>query len=60
MNIRRPAPELTRFPDVDAALTEILQPAEERSLLQELGECKRKLTERVGRHPGRGDGTLRR
>jgi RNA polymerase primary sigma factor len=44
MNSRRPAPELTRFPDVDPAQTEILLPAEERSLLQELGDCKRRLT----------------
>ncbi len=44
MRVCRPAPELTRYPDVDGSQTEILHPSEERSLLQELAECKRKLT----------------
>ncbi len=44
MRVSRPAPELTRYPDVDGSQTEILPPAEERSLLQELAECKQKLS----------------
>ncbi len=43
MNTRRLAPELTRLGAVDSAQTEVLTPAVERALLQELADCKRKL-----------------
>lgn len=55
MRVRRPVPELTRYPDVDGSQTEILHPAEERSLLQELAECKRKLTVALGDVQGTPD-----
>jgi RNA polymerase primary sigma factor len=43
MSTRHPAPELTRLAAVDSAQVEVLTPAVERSVLQELADCKRKL-----------------
>ena len=43
MNTGRCSPGLTQFAKLDANDTELLAPRDERALLQELGECKRKL-----------------
>jgi RNA polymerase primary sigma factor len=43
MSTRRPAPELSRFAEMDRSQTEVLGLAVERALLQEMADCKRKL-----------------
>jgi RNA polymerase primary sigma factor len=43
MRTRRPAPDLTRFADLDAAQTEVLASPVERAMLIEMAACKRKL-----------------
>jgi RNA polymerase primary sigma factor len=45
MNTARYSPELARFVELGCTDTDVLTTREERSLLQELGECKRKLAE---------------
>ena len=45
MSTRRPAPELTRFLQIDGSETEVLGLNIERALLQEMAECKRKLAQ---------------
>jgi RNA polymerase primary sigma factor len=45
MNRRHATPEMARFAHVDSSETEILAPRQERSLLQELADCKLKLAE---------------
>jgi RNA polymerase primary sigma factor len=45
MNTMRPSPKLARFAELDRTDTEVLTTHDERSLLEELGECKRKLAE---------------
>lgn len=43
MSTRRPAPELSRFVEMDSSQTEVLCLSVERALLQEMADCKRKL-----------------
>jgi RNA polymerase primary sigma factor len=45
MNTMRSSPAPARFAELDRTDTEVLTTRDERSLLQELGECKRKLAE---------------
>ncbi len=45
MSTRRLIPEMTRFASLDRSETEVLPATHERSLLQELVECKRKLAQ---------------
>ena len=45
MNTARPSPETARFANIDCSMTEVLGPRHERSMLQELAECKRKLAQ---------------
>lgn len=45
MSTRRPIPDSTRFANLDCSDTEVLGSSQERSLLQELVECKRKLAQ---------------
>jgi RNA polymerase primary sigma factor len=44
MSTRRPASEPSLFADLDCSQTEVLSLALERALLQEMADCKRKLT----------------
>ena len=45
MNTTRLSPDPPRFAELDRTDTEVLTPRDERSLLEELGECKRKLAD---------------
>jgi RNA polymerase primary sigma factor len=43
MKTRRPAPEPTRFTDLDSSQTDVLAPMAERAILLEMADCRRKL-----------------
>jgi hypothetical protein len=45
MNTGQRSPGLTQFAKLDGNDTEVLTPRDERALLEELGECKRKLAQ---------------
>jgi RNA polymerase primary sigma factor len=54
MKTRRPAPERSRFGDLDSSQIEVLGSTVERAMLMELADCKRKLAQAIEDIEGSG------